>query len=155
MTRSRITFAVVALGLTMGGLLGSSETVARTIPAAAGRSASSDNATCIFVDAPNAFVFNVCGFTVIYEVPLVVDNAGGKTVHAVVGTPDTVNTRCRAVGLSKFGTSISATGFVAPTTPNVLEQITMTGAVVPGGGFLYLDCDVAQNAAITSVNYGA
>jgi hypothetical protein len=148
------TTAITAV-LALTGPFGTNETSARTAAAMIGRASNGPQDGCFNTNFDNGFVQNICPGTIRFQVPLVVDHAGGKTVIAVVSAPNTAATSCRAVGLSKFATAITSSGTVNPSVAGAPVEITMTGATVPGGGFLFLICDIGENAAIASVNYGA
>jgi hypothetical protein len=146
---------IATIGLAMTGPISPHGASARTTSAITGRARAAADLGCFNVDFSNGFVRNNCSGFRDFMLPLVVDSAGSKTVVAAVRAPNTAETRCRAVGTSKFGLSTSASAFVHPSTPGVAVEITMGSVSVPGGGYLFLQCEIGTSADITSANFGA
>lgn len=83
---------------------------------------------------------------------LPVDTAGNKTVTVGVMAPSSANTvSCYTYGVNQFATSGTSNGLVAATTYGTGLTITLTGANVPGNGYLYLACYVGLNGQVSSI----
>jgi hypothetical protein len=89
-------------------------------------------------------------------VPLPVDNAGGKTVTMTVVSSAQSGVICQAVGIGKTGTGGAASPFVpTPGGGTATQDLVLSGANVPGSGFLYVECSVDTGNSMVSANYGA
>jgi hypothetical protein len=134
---------------------------AHAIPAFAARTNSGDNRKCLSADSFNGSViinadFNdgTCFGVQIVEIPLPVELTGAKTVrlNGKLTSPDG-KTQCRTRALARDTTLLTSSPFVKPTTVGSFQPIIMTGATVPGGGYLFVDCDMDTAMIFTSVVY--
>ena len=140
-------------------LLGTAQ--ARSVPFIRGHASDPNRLTCFLMDTfkgttmffsgPASLDNSQCGSGAIYELPLSVDNGGGKnvtfTVQGVFGT------QCRALGMARNLTMQSVSVFVAPPVQGPFVNVAVPTVNVPTGGYLYLDCDITAGANFTVANY--
>ena len=128
---------------------------ARTVPASAGRPVNASDFACFAMGS--SMMTNVCTTAKRFELPLVVDNAGNKTVTiSARGASNSSNVCCRAVGGSRDGLTFYASNLnVDQCLPSfgAARLITMTGAYVPDWGYLWASCEVRPGGTIITAGY--
>jgi hypothetical protein len=98
----------------------------------------------------NGGIKNTCAGTTLWDVQMVQDSAGAKTVVASGYASNT--TTCIARGLDRYGNVYAQSGWVAfPTSSPSYSAITLTGASVPNAGYMQLQCNISQNQILYSV----
>jgi hypothetical protein len=157
--------ALLPLGVLLAGLLIVGPVDARTTSAMVGTPTPPESQpfvpsrSCWTTLQDVGFVRRDCTFIGIWMVPLMVDNGGSKTINVTALEPiisgQIRQVSCTAIALSKFGTSITSSGDVGPDNmfANQVAEFTLTGPNVPGGGYLFLRCQVEQGAFLGAINY--
>jgi hypothetical protein len=125
---------------------------ARNMPASSGRTVHWSDNSCFTMST--GAMSNNCAAVKSYELPLVVDYAGNKTVYVTArGAGSSNNVGCIAVGTNRETTAIWSSprrwlpAFGSP------QVITLTGAYVPSGGFMYANCHVNPGGSVHEVDF--
>ena len=139
--------------LVVASTLVGSTAAARSIPAFSGRAAIGGNESCLSVDPGNGWVTNACGFPFSYMVGLSADSNGSKTVDMTVKAPDTNQTMCREVAISRTGTNITASNLIHPSVAGAPVSILLTGASQITKGLLFVDCQIGPSASLIQIDY--
>lgn len=114
---------------------------ARSTPAALGRSAAGSQLSCTNLDANNLRLSNACG-TIVWELPLILDSNGSHSSTLTLISVNTGTTACRLIGIGRDGTGFSSPGFVHPSAPGVIVNMSLGSANAPSNGLSYIDCDM-------------
>lgn len=138
--------AIVALTLIPFGV------TARTVPASIGKAVVPADNACF--SSSSGSIRNSCATAKSFDVPLPVDNAGGKTVHvAAYGATSANNVGCIAVGVNRELTITWASQRMWLSGFGGSRIITLTGANVPNSGYLYVHCTVNPGGRVNNVDY--
>lgn len=131
--------------------LGAGAAQARTFPASSGKTVDPTKNGCFSMWYSS--MTNVCAAQTSFELPLVVDSAGNKTVDVYAyGAGPANNVGCQAVGMNKEVTWVWASPRVYLAAFGASQQIRLTGAYVPASGYLYANCLVNNGGRINSVD---
>lgn len=127
---------------------------ARTMPASGGKAVAwSDNA-CFGMSYSS--MSNGCSTMRSFELPLVVDTAGAKTVYvSAYGAGPSNNVGCVAAGVNRGITLTWASSRVWLPSFGASQVITLTGAYVPPGGLFYTNCYVNPGGRVNVVDYNS
>ncbi|HEX4339734.1 MAG TPA: hypothetical protein VH062_27690 [Polyangiaceae bacterium] len=138
MKKSTIGWAATVVCLTFAGV-----SDARCVGGYAGQPAGGAALSCF-----NEFfgaVQSTCSGGHNWEVPLMTDSSGAKTVHM------TGSAGANALSCSTYGLNSTATSYWAGSQLNWVNQgatyYTSTGASIPSGGYLYVYCSFAGAGA--------
>lgn len=149
-TRLLATLAIPALAL--GLAQGTSQ--ARSILPSAGRAVNPADYGCFWLNGST--MTNGCPATKVLEIPLTADGSwnGWYTVTVTAqGASESNNVGCKSFGLSKDGSGW--TGWeprqYLPAFGSAQDLTTTTWA--PGGGGIYVNCEVAPNGRVNMVNW--
>jgi len=128
---------------------------ARSAPASSGRPQFWNEGPCFWMDGSRMSNGGPgCSGRKSFEIPLVVDSAGPKTVEVTAqGATPSNNVCCQAVGAFRDGTALGVSGRVCLSVFGPPQVITLVGAFVPSAGYLYVNCLVDLNGWVDSVNY--
>jgi hypothetical protein len=125
---------------------------ARTMPASSGRAVFWSDGPC-FTMGYSAMT-NSCSTGRSFELPLMVDTAGSKTITVwAYGASASNNVGCFANGMNRELTLFWGTQRQWLTAFGSSQPITLTGAYVPSGGYLYAACDVYPGGRVNTVDY--
>ncbi|MHA7629219.1 hypothetical protein [Corallococcus sp. M7] len=127
--------------------------MARTVPASAGRSVVWGDGTCFIMSYST--MTNGCSTRRSYEIPLTVDNAGGKTVNVTARGGATSSNRvgCMAIGMNREATLVWGGTRKWTTLFNTSQVLTLTDAYVPNSGYLYANCLVDPSGQVNTVEH--
>ena len=126
---------------------------ARTIGAIAGLAGASTMA-CLAISS--ATLTNNCGSVAVIDFPLPIDFGGAKSVTVTGSHPVTTGVQCRATGTNPAATTFfHSNGGAYEALDPALGNIVLTGAFVPGGGQLLVNCHLAPNAKVTVLDWNA
>jgi hypothetical protein len=163
MNLKRTVSALATFALLTGSMLGAAK--ARTTPASTGRPAVGPQELCFSVIQTEGSVQNTgtspfppqqvsCANTLRWVIPLPTDNGGSKPV-TVAGRSPFTGTQCRTFGFSRFGTMQSGSNVAGVPNNNLFTDMNMNNpaAFLPGGGILYVECDVAIGARLSTAIY--
>lgn len=137
----------------LGAVIVPATSSARTQPASLGRAISDSHTGCFSLWYST--VTNNCGGTRGFEMPLVIDSGGNKTVSVTAyGAGPANNVCCTASGLNREATLVWGSG-AAQCLPSFgsSQVITMTGAHVPGWGYAYATCQVSPGGRVNTVGF--
>jgi hypothetical protein len=127
---------------------------ARTMPASSGRAVSWSDNPCFTMGS--SAMSNGCSTMRSFELPLVVDTAGSKTVYvSAYGPGPSNNVGCIAFGVNREVTLSWASPRVWLPSFGSSQVITLTGAYVPPGGFLFTNCYVNPGGRVNVVDYNS
>jgi hypothetical protein len=147
-----MTRKMMGLGMAVAGALLSQVAVARTVPASSGRPVNWNDGPCFGLSYST--VTNSCSTTKHIEYPLPVDNAGSKTVYITgYGATSSNNVGCGAAGMNREFTAVWASPKVWLSSFGSAQTITLTGAWVPSGGYLYAACELQPNGRVHVVEF--
>jgi len=151
----KITMRYIAAFAALAGLgLAQSPALARSIPASSGRAVLASDIGCFSMNYST--MTNYCSAAKSFEMPLVVDSAGSKTVAvAAYGATTANNVCCFAAGLDRNFTSVWSTGTYCLSSFGSTNIITLTGAYVPAYGYLYANCNVQYGGRVHSVDWNS
>ena len=100
---------------------------------------------------------NNCSRVVSLDVPLIVDGSGSKTVSAsAFGSGPANNVGCRAEGLNRQTTIVwysNGGSYVYLPSFGASADIGLTGAFVPDGGQLLVNCQIGQSGRLDVINW--
>lgn len=126
--------------------------LARTMPASSGRAVVWSDNSCFSMSYSS--MQNTCTTMKSFELPLVVDTAGSKTVYvSAYGASSSNNVGCAAFGINREVTAVWSSQRVWLPSFGASRIITLTGAYVPSGGFLYANCHVNYGGRVNVVDY--
>lgn len=144
-----IVFSVLIAGLTLAALGSAS---ARTVPPDVGRAINFSDEGCFSLWY--SAVTNNCSTQRAYEMPMVVDSAGNKTVYVnAYGAGTANNVGCRAVATDAQVSTYWASPTVYLSSFGSAQTITLNGAYVPSGGRMYVTCYMNPGGRVNSVNF--
>jgi hypothetical protein len=125
---------------------------ARTMPASGGKAVSWGDNACFVMLASS--MSNGCSTMMNFELPLVVDTAGSKTVYvSAYGAGSSNNVGCSAAGVNREVTVGWSTPRLWLPAFGSSQVITLDGAYVPPGGFLFTNCYVNPGGRVNVVDY--
>ncbi len=125
---------------------------ARTTPASSGRAQFWSDGSCFVMSYSS--MQNSCTTAKSFELPLVVDNAGSKTVYVTAyGASSSNNVGCIAVGVNREVTAAWSSPRLYLPAFGSSQIITLTGAYVPSGGYLYANCWLNPSGRVNVVDY--
>jgi hypothetical protein len=152
MNIKKTVLGLAGFALLTGGMVGAAN--ARTSPAAGGRNRDNSNEACVTVNVSNGSVTNNCPGVINWIIPLQGDNGGAKTV--TVGARSNFSTTgCLTRGFTRFGgpTMPSNTAVVGAQTGPLFVDLVMTGATLPNGGLIFVECRLDPGAQVTTAIY--
>jgi hypothetical protein len=125
---------------------------ARTMPASSGRAVAWSDGSCFGMNSSS--MQNNCSTLRSFELPLVVDSAGSKTVYVTAyGATPSNNVGCIAVGVNRELTAAWSSSRLWLPAFGSSKVITLTGAYVPAGGLFYTNCHVNPGGRVNVVDY--
>jgi hypothetical protein len=140
---------LAAAGISVGSFQSPSH--ARTIMPSAGRTLAVADSGCFWLSF--SAMTNGCSTAKRLETPLPIDAAGWVTVGVnAVGAGPANNVGCEAVAVNDASTLFWAYGVRWLPAFGAAQRIATT-TYVPGGGGLYVYCDVSPGGRINTINY--
>lgn len=125
---------------------------ARTMPASSGKAASWNDNPCFVMS--HSSMQNNCTTMRSFELPLVVDSSGYKTVYVTAyGASPANNVGCIAVGVNREITAAWSSSRLWLSSFGSSQVITLTGAYVPPSGLFYTNCNVNPGGRVNVVDY--
>jgi len=148
MTKKPLTSVIVAVGVVSMALAGSAS--ARSVDASTGSARLGSQATCFNSSFSNGTVGSTCSAD--FEVPLTTDTAGGRAFTFTSRGTQTGGL-CRAVTADRFGTTVSASPFLAiPVSATYVSQTTSIVSV-PSFGIFFADCITVSGDSLAEFDY--
>jgi|SRR4051812_38731904 hypothetical protein len=143
-----IVAATAFLGVSAAALMAS----ARTIPPDNGFAVFFSDASCFQATAGS--IAQNCTGTRPWEIPLVVDNAGSKTVTITVLAPDiSHNLSCAANATDANGNNLTTSGQKSPSVFGTPQALALTSFNLPANGRGWAGCSMSQTSQVITVNY--
>jgi hypothetical protein len=116
-----------------------------------GRPESSNNFGCFFFGIFEGKIINHCG-RANFEVPLPYENTGSKTATFFLAGPD-FNSGCKIVAINNDSGVMSQSAYKRLTILNEYQLLTTGSVNAPNHGQLWLQCDMVEGAALTTVEF--
>ncbi|AFE04509.1 hypothetical protein COCOR_02146 [Corallococcus coralloides DSM 2259] len=128
--------------------------MARAVPASIGRPVIWSDGSCFLMSYST--MRNGCSTQRSFEIPLVADTAGSKTVVVTaLGATPSNNVGCMAIGMNREATLVwGGTRKWLPAF-GPAQYIVLTDAYIPNSGYLYANCLVDPGGQINAVDHTA
>lgn len=125
---------------------------ARTSAADIGRPVTPSDAPCFTISFSS--ITNSCADTRQYEIPLLTDSSGSKTVRVNVTAADATANQicCQAVGTDMSVTTVTRSQLLCNNTSGT-QVLTLTGVVLQNSGRMFVNCAMHPGAVINTVDW--